>query len=193
VRKPAQETKIKMLEAAARKFGPRHFHEARMDDIATEAGVGKGTLYRYFKDKEELYVALLEHSARQFVLRLQEAIGQAERPRDQLVAVVAAIIRFFDEQPHLFSLIQRSEVMARSSDAFPWQKTRDELFQAVQCLFDRGKACGDFTIRDPKVMMLMLLGGLRSVIRFGEHPRPHDLAQRIVTAFLNGADIANGP
>ena len=40
---------------------------------------------------------------------------------------------------------------------------------------------------DPDIMVPMLLGGLRSIIRFGDRPRPPDLARRIVKNFLEGA------
>src|SRR6185503_1977906 len=98
----------KVLDAAARLFGTQRFHEVRMEDIAAEAEVGKGTLYRYFNDKEELYLALLARASKQFLDRLEEAAGRGEGPRCRLKAVVAAIIAFFDEQPHLFDLIQRA-------------------------------------------------------------------------------------
>ena len=54
---PAQADKI--LTAAARLFATHRFHEARMEDIAALAEVAKGTIYRYFRDKDELYLALL--------------------------------------------------------------------------------------------------------------------------------------
>src|SRR5262245_26612980 len=100
-----------MLAAAAQLFGTQRFHEVRMEDIAAEAGVGKGTLYRYFKDKEELYLALVSRSAQQFTQKLQEEISLAQGSRAQLLRVIAAIVRFFDDQPHLFDLIQRAEVL----------------------------------------------------------------------------------
>src|SRR5215472_7850945 len=62
----------KMLDAAGRLFGAHRFHEVRMEDIAAEAEVGKGTIYRYFSDKEELFLALLERSSRQLLARLEE-------------------------------------------------------------------------------------------------------------------------
>src|SRR5947209_18370422 len=101
----------KILEAATRLFGAQRFHEVRMEDIAAEAEVGKGTLYRYFNDKEELYVALVARSADQMLCRLRKEIGEAAGPRSQLEGVVAGIIDFFDEHPPLFDLIQRAEVM----------------------------------------------------------------------------------
>src|SRR5262249_60942668 len=101
---------MKMLDAAAKLFGSQRFHEVRMEDIATEAVVGKGTLYRYFKDKQELYDALLKRASDQLLGRLHEALDHTDQPRAQLEALVTAIIDFFDEQPHLSDLIQRAEV-----------------------------------------------------------------------------------
>src|SRR5438067_860238 len=174
----------KMLDAAARLFGTQRFHEVRMEDIAAEAGVGKGTLYRYFSDKEELYLDLLKRSSKQFLDRLHEHMGRAGGPREKLEACVAAIVSFFDEQPHLLDLIQRAEVLRDPNRAFPWQGTREELIQLMLDLFEDGKSAGEFIIRDPEIAALMLLGGLRSVIRFGVQPRPHDLARRIANGFL---------
>jgi TetR/AcrR family fatty acid metabolism transcriptional regulator len=181
----------KILDAAGRLFGCHRFHEVRMEDIAAEAGVGKGTLYRYFNDKEELYLELLERASRQYVARLDEEKRRVEGPRAQLEAIVAAIVDFFDEQPHLFDLIQRAEVFREQNRAFPWQKARDELFRLLLQLFTEANDRGAFTVCDPELMELMLLGGLRSVIRFGKKPRPRNLAQRIVEAFLWGATIAD--
>jgi AcrR family transcriptional regulator len=160
-----------------------------MDDIAAEAEVGKGTLYRYFKDKEELYLALLERASRQFMDRLTEEKIHREGAHDQLQGIVAAIIAFFDEHPHLFDLIQRAEVTRPPDGKFPWQDIRDELIHLFHDLFKEGKAQGKWNIRDPEVTAVLLLGGLRSIIRFGQLPRPRDLARRIVEAFLQGADL----
>jgi AcrR family transcriptional regulator len=178
----------KMLEAAARLFGTYRFHEVRMEDIATEAAVGKGTLYRYFQDKEELYRALLTRSSEQLLARLEDVLEPAQPARHRLVAMVQAIIAFFDENPHLFDLIQRAEVLQRPGVTSPWQQTRDDLLRLVLGLFEAGRREGEFAIRHPDQAALMLLGGLRSVIRFGNRPRSPELACEIVTDFLRGAE-----
>src|SRR5436305_11617433 len=100
-----------MLDAAARLFGSQRFHEVRMEDIATEAAVGKGTLYRYFSDKEELYLALLARTLGQMRQRVQAAVEQTEGARARLVTLVTEIIGFHDEHPHLFDLIHRAELV----------------------------------------------------------------------------------
>src|SRR5262249_39757807 len=99
----------KVLVAAARLFGVKRFHEVRMEDVAAEAGVCKGTLYSYFPDKDKMYRAILERASRQLVGLLRERVAGAKSARGRLVALVGAVIAYFDPQPHLFDLIQRAE------------------------------------------------------------------------------------
>src|SRR5439155_16572322 len=176
-----------MLDAAARLFGGQRFHEVRMEDIAAEADVGKGTLYRYFNDKEELYLALLDRASTQLLTKLEQETATIDEPRARLQAIVAALVAFFDEHPHLLDLIQRAEVL-RGPD-FPWKQTRDRMHRMVLDLFEEAKLRGDFAIRDPEVAALLLLGGLRAVLRFGKRPRPLDLSQQIVAAILEGSAV----
>jgi AcrR family transcriptional regulator len=176
----------KILAAAARLFATHRFHEARMEDIAAVAEVGKGTLYRYFKDKEELYLALLERAAETILEKLHAAAEHPGSHRDKLAAVVTSLIGYFDEQPHLLDLIQHAEAMQKPGQEFPWQKTRSKTMAMVRDLFDSARREGAFVISDPDTAALMLLGGLRGVYRFGVRPRPADLTERIVAGFLDG-------
>src|SRR5262245_61435750 len=176
-----------MLEAAGRLFGARRFHEVRMEDIAAEAEVSKGTLYRYFQDKEEMYLALLERASHQLVAELHTNVAEAVGGRARLVAVVNSVITFFDRQLHLFDLIQRAEIRHEQGQPFPWQEVLDKGMRIVLDMFAYAKEAGEFVVRDPQTAMLMLLGGMRAVIRAGERPRPHDLAERVVDDFLHGA------
>jgi AcrR family transcriptional regulator len=177
----------KILSAATRLFGAHRFHEVRMDDIAAEADVGKGTLYRYFADKEELYRAMLARSSDSFMRRMEAILGGEGTPRQRLEAFVAGVIAHFDEEPHLLDLIQRAEVLSAAGAAFPWQEARERLPGLLSGLFDEAAAAGAFRVRDAEMNVRLLLGGLRSIIRFGEQPRPADLAHRIVENFLDGA------
>lgn len=173
-----------MLDAAARLFASQRFHEVRMEDIAAEAGVGKGTIYRYFTDKDELFIALMHRSAQHFQDRIDSLISGEDTARGRLKAIVHGIIDFFDAHPHLFDLLQRAEVM--QGPDYPWRQTRDSLLQRVLAAFKEGEKRGEFTIRDPDLAAWILLGGMRGVIRFGKQPRAHDLAERIVDGMLHG-------
>jgi AcrR family transcriptional regulator len=185
LRTKSPELPERMLEAAAKLFGRQRFHEVRMDDIALEAEVGKGTLYRYFSDKDELYLALLERAARQVTDRLRTNMALAAGPEAKLEAVVGTVLGFFDEQPHVFDLIQRAEMLRGFN--MPWQSARDEITRIVTGVFAEAKASGRFAVADPEMSALMLMGGMRAVTRFGQRPRPADLVRRIVQTFLDGA------
>ncbi len=177
----------KILSAASRLFGTHRFHEVRMEDIAAEAAVGKGTLYRYFADKEELYRAMLGRSSDRFLRRMEDIVSGDGPARSRLEALVGAIIDEFDAEPHLLDLIQRAEVLAAAGAAFPWQESRERMPQLVRRLFDDAEEEGAFVVSDPDVAVRMLLGGVRAIIRFGEQPRPADLPRRIVNTLLEGS------
>jgi AcrR family transcriptional regulator len=185
IKTPVQAEKI--LEAATKLFGGQRFHEVRMEDVAAEAQVGKGTLYRYFRDKEELYIALLARASSLFIEKMNQTVHGNVPPRTRLIKTVHLIIKEFDDQPQLLDLIQRAEVMHEIGVAFPWQSVREELPKLLKELFDEGARTGALQIHDPDLTVLMLMGAIRAVIRFGDKPRPVDLAERIVDYFLHGA------
>ncbi|MBN1452835.1 MAG: TetR/AcrR family transcriptional regulator [Anaerolineales bacterium] len=56
----SEERKAQIINAAEDVFTKKGFDEARMDDIAEETGLSKGTLYLYFKSKDDLIIAILD-------------------------------------------------------------------------------------------------------------------------------------
>jgi AcrR family transcriptional regulator len=185
---PAMRTKTpeqadKVLDAAVQLFGRLRFHEVRMDDIAAEAEVGKGTLYRYFTDKEELYLALLRRSAKQYLALIDAEVAKAPTPLKKLRSLIAAGFAFFDDRPHLGPLIQRAEVTHADS---PWQPARDAFLAHVTAILREAPAKSGFTVKDPETAGLLLIGGLRSVYLFGRKPRQRDLVDRILKSWLHG-------
>src|SRR5262245_4304410 len=57
---------------------------ANLDEVAQGAGVAKGTLYRYFDSKAELYVAVLVHDGEIFERKLRESLDPRLGPIDQI-------------------------------------------------------------------------------------------------------------
>lgn len=66
-----------LLDAAARVFAQRGFEATRMDDIADEAGVAKGLLYKHFPSKDALFEFLVDRQGRKFVDALRDALAGA--------------------------------------------------------------------------------------------------------------------
>ena len=51
-----------IIKVTAKLFSQKSFHDVKMDEIAEELGIAKGTIYLYFKSKEKLYLEILEES-----------------------------------------------------------------------------------------------------------------------------------
>ena len=86
----SDERKSQILSAAEGVFTKKGFDEARMDDIAEETGLSKGTLYNYFKSKEDLVIAILD---RIFL----GAFKQFETPESAKLSASESIWRFTEE------------------------------------------------------------------------------------------------
>src|SRR5215471_6464491 len=70
----SEERKNQILEAAVAVFARVGFHESRMDDIASQAGLSKAALYLYYKSKDAIIAALLKHFFAQEFKRVQSFV-----------------------------------------------------------------------------------------------------------------------
>ncbi len=78
------ESRRRILEAAREVFFRDGFMGANLDEMAEKAGVAKGTLYRYFESKAELYVAVLAHNGAIFERKMRATISPELSPPDQI-------------------------------------------------------------------------------------------------------------
>ena len=102
----------KLLEAAAREFGERGFHEAAITGITARAGVALGTFYTYFESKEELFRALVRDMSDAVRAHVAEAVAGAP---DRLAAErigLAAFIAFVRRHPELYRIIEEAQFVA---------------------------------------------------------------------------------
>lgn len=115
-RADAARNRLLVLAAAERLFATRGVAGVRMDDVAAEAGVGKGTLYRRFGDKGGLAVALLDERERELqqrMLRGAPPLGPGAPPAARLAAFVEAYLHLVAAQLDLVLLSETSSAGAR--------------------------------------------------------------------------------
>jgi AcrR family transcriptional regulator len=84
-----------ILDAALTVFAERGFEAARLDDVAARAGVAKGTLYLYFKDKESLFEELLRGAVSPLVERVTALAEAPDVPFEKALDVIFA---FFERE-----------------------------------------------------------------------------------------------
>ncbi len=84
----SEERKSQIVEAAMIVFARSGFHEARMDDIAEEAGLSKGALYWYFDSKDGIITAIFENLFNRELAQLQGISDEPGSSRERLLKFV---------------------------------------------------------------------------------------------------------
>lgn len=103
-RADAARNRAKVLAAAAELFASRDPRTVTMDDIAKAAGVGRGTLYRRYPDRNSIAVALLDEHERALQEQLiggEAPLGPGAPPADRLAAFYAAMVEMLDAHADL--------------------------------------------------------------------------------------------
>jgi AcrR family transcriptional regulator len=178
MQRPDEKKRQLIAEAAARLFATRPFHKVKLDDVAAEAGVGKGTLYVYFKSKEDLYFWLIYDAFSQVIEQLESQLGHGEQSASQtLRRIITELVKFSFDNPQLFELMR--SVGPRIKDE-RWETKRKELVSLIEKTIRRGNRSGEFDDPYPEITALCLPGFMRSVILFGTR----GLDQATVTAQL---------
>jgi AcrR family transcriptional regulator len=80
----SDERKNQIINAAEGVFTEKGFDEARMDDIAEETGLSKGTLYLYFKSKDDLIIAILDRMFQREFKQLENLDQAAQSAADAI-------------------------------------------------------------------------------------------------------------
>ena len=91
-----------ILDAAERVFFRKGYDRATMDDVASAAELSKGTLYLYFKSKDELYFAISLRAHRALRQMFEETVDPARPVIDNILGIGKAFIRFSGEKSDYF-------------------------------------------------------------------------------------------
>jgi AcrR family transcriptional regulator len=150
-----------MLDAALSLFSDRGYHNVTMHEIADKAEFAIGTLYKYFKNKEDLYRALLLDTADEFRAEIRKALeGQKDeidkfrsfvRTKAQLFRLHLPLIRLY------FSETYGESFNLKSGLDTEIRRRRDESLKALAAIFESGMKKKRFKrIADPYSMAIAL-------------------------------------
>lgn len=104
----------KIFDSALRIFAERGFHEATIDEIASLSGVGKGTVYRNFKSKEDLLDQLLKEKSKSIVERFSRIFSQDQNVLEQIREFIELWVEFIEKNHRLYRVIQSEGINPRS-------------------------------------------------------------------------------
>jgi AcrR family transcriptional regulator len=149
-----RQTRRRILNAARRVFLETGFLDANLNEVAAQAGVGKGTLYRHFENKGELYVAMLSEHAGDLPHALAAAVDPDASAPEQISQVAHYYLEFWQRHPEYFQIIwamQNRNLIGPLSDET--NERLREIFErplrVFEALIREGVAAGELRAVDP--------------------------------------------
>jgi AcrR family transcriptional regulator len=94
-----------IVDAAEKLFFVKGFAATTMDEIAEAAELSKGTVYLYFKNKEEIYVAIVRRGMRLLMDLFRSAIASASTGMGKVKALGQAMFTFYERHPNHFTAV----------------------------------------------------------------------------------------
>jgi len=157
-----------ILDAAQVLFFAKSYDEITIEAVAEKAQLAKGTVYLYFKNKEEVYSAVALRGARILNKLMKQKIGGRKNGLEKAFATGEAYFQFFKEYPHYFKVFSEAGDLDLCND----NKTSQELFDAsyenleiVLNAIIEGKKDGSVKPDlDPRVTAIFLIQSTKSMI-----------------------------
>jgi len=143
-RKKTEQMRHHIVDAAARLFSQKHFHDVLMDEVAQAAKVSKGTLYRYFSDKHALYLAVHFHAADLWLEELGVIAEMDASPSEKLRSLVVKGRRFATEHKSLHALMSRGNPCRYKEGEERWRKRMGAFNEIMNRIVDEGVSGGEF-------------------------------------------------
>jgi len=148
------ETRRRILAAARAIFLRDGFADTNLNEVARRAEVGKGTLYRHFENKAELYVAMLTEKPERFFDAVRAKLDPEAPVPEQLRQVADAYLTFWTEHPQTLRVVWAVQNQDLIGDLSPALLARlgglfERPLRGLEALIRRGVECGELRPCDP--------------------------------------------
>jgi TetR/AcrR family fatty acid metabolism transcriptional regulator len=181
----------RILDAAVKVFAEKGFFQARVSDIARMAGVADGTIYLYFKNKDDLLISIFEEKMKEINVKFRDALGTEKDSVQRFRRLIGMHLAGFQAYPELAAVLQ---VELRQSSRFMREYKKVELKNYLDLMGDvvrEGQQQGVFRKDIPLgLVKRFVFGALDEVVStWVLAGRPYDLeslTDPLVDLFLNG-------
>jgi AcrR family transcriptional regulator len=163
--RPQGRRRQQIMKAAERLFARGRIHEVTLDQVARAARVGKGTIYRYFEDKDDLFFQTATSGFDDLCALLQSRVPGEATFETRLLAACEQIVEFFDRRRHLIRMMQAEEGHALRAPGRlreRWMARRQKLVAALAEIIAQGAGAEIRADIPSDVLAAYLLGILRT-------------------------------
>lgn len=179
-----------ILEAATRLFARHGYAETDTQLLADELGVGKGTLYRYFPSKEELFLAAADRVMTKLRQHIDATSADIADPFERITVAVRTFLGFFADHPPYVELLMQERAQFKDRKKPTYFEHREAHVEKWRAFYRGLIAAGRLRDVPPERITDVisdLLYGKIFTNYFAEHPRPLDeQVQDIVDIWFHG-------
>ena len=173
-----------ILEAAERVFVRKGYHLATVEQIAHEAEFAIGTIYNFFRTKEDLYSQVIQKIAADFMSVFEQKVLIKSEPTEAIAALIELRLTHFEEHRGFVRVFLETTPGSRldPARAFPpsCAEIYDRYIESVSQLFERGVGDGSFDKLDPLYLTLCLEGIINAFMAYwSRRPPSEPLAVRV--------------
>ena len=167
VNKPKEIREKEILDAAFRAFSKKGIVKTSIDDIAVEAGLTKGGVYWYFKDKREVYLSMIERHLQDDIDTWKQLVNNSDLSLDSIVEFgINYLKESISDRNHLFIHAElfaesfKDEVLREELNKVH-REYRDMLREIIQKLFEKNSVSdSDLNINNISCLILACLEGI---------------------------------
>ncbi|AOY75543.1 TetR/AcrR family transcriptional regulator [Clostridium formicaceticum] len=150
-----------ILEAAIKVFNQYGFYEAKISNIAEEAGVGKGTVYEYFDSKKQLFERSILYITEQYIVEAREIIKKEKTVKEKLVLLAQYHGEFIEKYVQAGELIISRNSIISEEMIYKIMEARNTVYDFIDVLIEEGIHNGELRGDiDKKIMLLTLWGAI---------------------------------
>ncbi|HZE71613.1 MAG TPA: TetR/AcrR family transcriptional regulator [Pyrinomonadaceae bacterium] len=194
VRAPVGDKREAILRAAIQVFAHNGYFNSKVADIAREAGIADGTVYLYFKSKEEILHSVFDQSMEKAIADGKKQLARITDPREKLRRIALLHLERLGSDRDLAVVFQ---VELRGSTKFMQEFSAAgfaEYLGLIRTTFEEGQRAGVFRPDlNAKVMAKILFGALDEMatnwILSKKRYKLAPMADQVLDIFLNGVSV----
>lgn len=189
------EKSLRIMEAATRVFAQKGFYNATISDIAKVAEVAEGTIYLYFKNKDDLLISIFEHSMEFFIQEVNKDLEGVADPKEKLKKFIDLHLRLVQKNPDLAQVLQ---IELRQSSKFMKEYEGgkfSEYLNVVRSILEEGQEKGIFRKElEPRILRRAIFGAvdemaLEWLLMTKKKYSLESCAEQIGETFLRGIEV----
>ena len=187
-----------ILRAAAKVFARSGFFNAKVADVAREAGVADGTVYLYFKGKDDLLGSIFAAAMEEFLTQARTGLNDLKHPHERLYGFARLHLELMEREPDIAIVFQ---VELRQSTKFMEQFSTTYLadyLRIVRDIIEDGQRHGVFRAQlNPQLLAKLFFGALDEMVTNWILSHQHyplvSMAEPVLDVFLNGVSAKPEP